>query len=643
MNGILEIREHDIPYQLRVCIDLGRSNGETYCHHYVLGIRTGIWYNVWTTPQTAEVPEKTHAIPLEDQPVRPDPVILAFDIETTKQPLRFPTATSDVIMMISYMIDGNGYLIVNREVVSEDIPDFEYSPKPEFRGLFQVSNVSNEHLLLERFIAHIQQSRPTILVSYNGDFFDWPFIEARCIANGIDFHSVLGIYRHGPSAISGPVSELSNDGDDSAKRGPLPYYSSTWATHMDVFKWVKRDSYLPAGSQGLKSVTSIKLGYIPLELDPEEMLVLAHKDPQKLAAYSVSDALCTYHLYIKYVHPFIFSLSSIIPLSPDDVLRKGTGALCETLLMAEAFQAHIIMPDKTLYGTDNVMTPDGKHLVDTETYVGGHVESLESGVFRSDLPVQFKMDVDTLHQLDAELREAILFSLSSEHGIMSEEIDDLDSILEGPKRALAALMSKPNFEAKPLIYHLDVAAMYPNIILTNRLQPPSVINEEACALCDHNRPGMRCQRLLEWSWRGEHFVAQKNEIKMIQNQLSGETFLKGGKNLKWGDLSPTEQNSIFKKRLSSYCRKVYNKIHSTSVEKRTSIVCQRENSFYVDTVKRFRDRRYEYKTLHKGAKKALEKSFTSPAALEEARKFVVLYDSLQLAHKVNTIGCMLIF
>ena len=32
--------------------------------------------------------------------------------------------------MISYMVDGQGYLIINREVVSMDIDDFEYTPKP---------------------------------------------------------------------------------------------------------------------------------------------------------------------------------------------------------------------------------------------------------------------------------------------------------------------------------------------------------------------------------------------------------------------------------------------------------------------------------------------------------------------------------
>jgi hypothetical protein len=38
-----------------------------------------------------------------------------------------------------------------------------------------------------------------------------------------------------------------------------------------VTRWVKRDSYLPQGSQNLKAVTKAKLGYNPAELDPELM------------------------------------------------------------------------------------------------------------------------------------------------------------------------------------------------------------------------------------------------------------------------------------------------------------------------------------------------------------------------------------
>ena len=51
-------------------------------------------------------------------------------------------------MMISYMIDRQGYLIINRETVSEDTEDFEYSPKPEYPGFFHVFNEKNEVFLL---------------------------------------------------------------------------------------------------------------------------------------------------------------------------------------------------------------------------------------------------------------------------------------------------------------------------------------------------------------------------------------------------------------------------------------------------------------------------------------------------------------
>ncbi len=49
---------------------------------------------------------------------------------------------------------------------------------------------------------------------------------------------------------------------------------------MDAFMWVKRDSYLPQGSQGLKAVCKAKLKYNPDELDPEDMLPYASEKPQ---------------------------------------------------------------------------------------------------------------------------------------------------------------------------------------------------------------------------------------------------------------------------------------------------------------------------------------------------------------------------
>lgn len=71
------------------------------------------------------------------------------------------------------------------------------------------------------------------------------------------------------------------------------------------------------------------------------------------------------------------------------VLRKGSGTLCEALLMVQAYHANIIYPNKhdTVL---NKLTEDG-HVLDSETYVGGHVEAIECGVFRSDIPLKFRL------------------------------------------------------------------------------------------------------------------------------------------------------------------------------------------------------------------------------------------------------------
>lgn len=113
------------------------------------------------------------------------------------------------------------------------------------------------------------------------------------------------------------------------------------------------------------------------------MTPAARNNPQLLASYSVSDAVCTYYLYMRYVHPFIFSLCNIVPLPPEDVLRRGSGTLCENLLMKEAYQQDILCPNKHQTTDENYY--DG-HLLENETYIGGHVEALQAGVFRSDLP-----------------------------------------------------------------------------------------------------------------------------------------------------------------------------------------------------------------------------------------------------------------
>ena len=573
-----------------------------------LDIRIGKWYTVEAKHGT------TTLTCIEERIQRADPVVLAYDIETTKLPLKFPDAVIDQVMMISYMIDGQGFLITNREIVSEDISDFEYTPKPEYHGEFMIFNEPNEKAVIERFFLHIKEARPTVIATFNGDFFDWPFVEARASVLGIDMYQEIGFRKNAEDV-----------------------YQSNYGVHMDCFAWVNRDSYLPQGSRGLKAVTVAKLGYDPDELDPELMTRYAAEQPQVLSEYSVSDAVATYYLYMKYIHPFIFSLCNIIPLNPDDVLRKGTGTLCEMLLMVQAYQKGIVLPNKHKEPKETFW--EG-HLLESETYVGGHVESIEAGVFRSDIPVNFAVETAAVDELIRDLDNALRFSIIVEEKKQMEDITNYEEVKAEIVAKLENLKHTPNRNERPSIYHLDVASMYPNIMTTNRLQPDSMIDEADCAACDFNRPGKTCDRRMPWSWRGEFLPAQKNEYNMVRHALENERFPGKYPNSPvrtFQDLSVEEQASLVKKRLTDYSKKIYHKIHETKTIEREAIICQRENPFYVDTVKDFRDRRYDYKGKQKqwkGNTESLKKSGASIAEVDEAKKMVVLFDSLQLAHKV---------
>lgn len=594
VKHILDMREHDLPYHVRVSID-----EKIFC---------GLWYNVrgMGAEKNPQVVARPDILDL------PDFVVLAYDIETTKLPLKFPDAQSDQIMMISYMIDGQGYLITNREIVSRDVADFEFTPKPEFEGNFIVFNEADERALIQRFLDHILDVRPHIFVSYNGDFFDWPFVETRAAIYNFNLTAEIGFYKHSTGYLCRP------------------------ALHLDCFYWVKRDSYLPMGSQGLKAVAKAKLRYDPVEMDPEDMCKMAVEQPQVMANYSVSDAVATYYLYLKYVHPFTFALATIIPLEPDEILRKGSGTLCECILMVRAFHSNVVFPNKqqTLL---NKMSDDG-HILDSETYIGGHVEALESGVFRADIPCRFRVDKEMVRTLKGNLDQVLAHAIEVEEGIPMADVTNLDEVKAYIAGRLDDLEETPNRLENPVIYHLDVGAMYPNIILTNRLQPYSIVDETDCAVCDFNYPDAVCKRKMQWAWRGEMLPASRSEYQRIQQQLETEKFppmFPNGPVRAFHELSLVDQAEYEKKRLTDYCRKTYKKTKVTRVDNKESIICQKENSFYVDTVRSFRDRRYDYKMLTKRAKAEVAQAVATGDASEikAAKGKEVIYDSLQLAHK----------
>lgn len=69
-----------------------------------------------------------------------------------------------------------------------------------------------------------------------------------------------------------------------------------------------------------------------------------------------------------------------------------------------------------------------------------------------------------IDKLDSDLQYAITVECKAS----VEDVANYEEVRDEIKAQLESLRDVPNREECPLIYHLDVAAMYPNIILTNR-------------------------------------------------------------------------------------------------------------------------------------------------------------------------------
>lgn len=593
--------------------------------------------------------------------------ILAWDIETHKDPLKFPDAERDAVMCISYQTESGGFLLVNREYFSSSIRNFRYSPTStgEYAASFKCYNFWNEKSMLEFFIFHVRSVlRPHVIVSYNGDSFDFPYTNTRAAMHGLSLHAEWGFKAIRPLGRVGA----------GLTGGPLvkPTFESKFVTHMDCLKWVERDSYLPCGSRGLKAVSKSKLFYEAREVDPELMVEYCRTKPQTMAEYSVSDAVATYNIYMKYVHGFTLALSSIIPLRPDDVLRKGSGTLCESLLMAEAWRKGICIPNKKIQDDEKWI---GNHLLHSETYVGGNVEQLRAGIFRDDISETFVFDADTIDLLIEDLHLTFVCYLTRELNISPSAVIDSNwaEIAAEIESRLRMFKSLRTLTVEPLIYHMDVAAMYPNVILSQRLQPYAIVKESDCHTCVYGDAQSQCQRTLEWNWKGERYTLDRSDINAIDNQLKVELHDRrepdgSVSRVTWFKLSPLEQSMIRKARLKQLgaCLN-HNKFKLTVGELRKDICCQRAASFYVDTVRDFRDRRGLYKIEKKKAEMAKERYLAAEleesrgghpsgshssgasasgssgkssrgqaerhAARIQAENDVIMYDSLQLAHK----------
>jgi len=343
IRGVKEIYEFDIQPARRYLIDSG------------LVPMGGISFN-------GDVVEKDGMkTVLLDKPPAPtkapkiDLNIMSFDIEVYN-PTGSTRPDKDPILMIS-LADNRGF----KKVITWK--DFK-------AGLDYVEVVPSEREMLERFVQIVEERDVDILLGYNTDLYDFPYMRERA--------KVLRV-----------KLKLGRDSSEviARKRRLATVARIRGRPHIDVYAMI--DFLATIGNirlihYALENVYKYFTGKDKLDIEFTEICDAWDKGGEKAKTflkYSMSDADATLEIGLELL-PMFFELARIVRQSPFDVSRMTPGQLVEWLLIAEAFRIGELVP----------VRPVGEEFMERaeETYVGAYVMEPEKGLHEDIVVFDFR-------------------------------------------------------------------------------------------------------------------------------------------------------------------------------------------------------------------------------------------------------------
>lgn len=250
------------------------------------------------------------------------------------------------ILMISYADEEGARVITWKNV---DLP--------------YVDVVSTEREMIKRFLRVVKEKDPDVLITYNGDNFDFAYLKKRCEKLGINF--ALG--RDG----SEPKIQRMGDRFAVEVKGRI---------HFDLYPVIRRTINLPTYT--LEAVYEAVFGQPKEKVYAEEITTAweTGENLERVARYSMEDAKVTYELGKEFL-PMEAQLSRLIGQSLWDVSRSSTGNLVEWFLLRKAYERNELAPNK----------PDEKELARRrQSYEGGYVKEPERGLWENIVYLDFR-------------------------------------------------------------------------------------------------------------------------------------------------------------------------------------------------------------------------------------------------------------
>jgi len=311
----------------------------------------------------------------------------------------------------------------------------------------------------------------------------------------------------------------------------------------------------------------------------------------------------------------------------------------------QPFRCHRDSGGKDFTENDVYYTPlkNENFKVIAEKYEGALVRCFNTGVFKWDVNYDFEIDWFSIHRTFDLYKNAVQkviqkyvnkkIIINKEKGIFSQvRVKNGKEIEELVRKAFEKLISELEekdglyyWKGKPILIHVDVASMYPNIIINYNLQPWNIVTEEKCNTCkyryDPEKGEACCWVNMKWNAVYETIKADSKERDLAEQDI--EKYLENHDNI-----DDKKIKSFYSKHVKG------TKKYETYKFPLISRFCQKSHKLFVNTIREFRDGRYKYKYMMIDKETEIEKL---EQIIKESSKDLTKKEILEIEQQVNTL------
>ncbi|WP_407421568.1 DNA polymerase domain-containing protein [Methanobrevibacter sp.] len=382
-EGVLQIREFDIPFYRRYLMD---RDVIPMTEVTAIGEEIESFLNLDSKKQDIQIIKLTDRLKrVKDYPQKFR--ILSFDLEV-RNPHGMPNSEEDEIIMIGVASNFGINQVISTKTNSNDRNDF-------------VNQVNSEKEMIEEFVRIINDNNVDIIVGYNSDNFDFPYIKDRAKILGVDLN------------IGMDESEVKY-----IRRGYANAASLKGLIHVDLYLVMRR--YMTLERYTLERVYYELFGEEKIDVPGERIWEFwdnGGEELDNLFDYSLDDVISTLKI-AEQTLPLNLELTRIIGQPLFDVSRMATGQQAEWFLVKQAYFDGEVVPNK-----------QGSNFADranAEDNEGGYVREPETGLhenlvqfdFRSLYPsiiISKNISPDVMVMGDVENEEE--YNISPEHDL----------------------------------------------------------------------------------------------------------------------------------------------------------------------------------------------------------------------------------